>query len=215
MVREYVGGDLGGFTPRPDPVSLVDPAAASPSDSNRLDLTDRDQFAAVVREYHRPLAHYALRLTQSAPVASDVVQDVFLRLWERRERIEAGPSFRSLLFTMVRNRALNARRKRQPFEGTDLADVLPEAPHPDPGADEDLDARDLSRHVERWIGALPPRRAEAFRLSREGGLSHAEIAEVMGLSVRTVETHVFQALKTLRAHYDALQGAAPAPGEPV
>ena len=183
-----------------------------PPDASRLDLTDREQFAAVVREYHAPLAHYALRLTRSAPVAADVVQDVFLALWERRDRVEAGAAFRSLLYTMVRNRALNVRRKARPFATGDPAPALDAAPAAAPAADDRLDAAQLRGYVRRWIEALPPRRAEAFMLSRDQGLSHAEIAEVMGLSVRTVETHVFQALKTLRARYDAL-GAAPPTGD--
>ena len=184
-------------------------------DSTRLDLTDRTCFADVVRDYHRPLSHYALRLTQSAPLAADVVQDVFLALWERREHVDAGPAFRSLLYTMVRNRALNVLRKRRPFEGSDLETALAETATDTPSADVQVDAGDLQKRIQRWVGALPPRRAEAFMLSRDQGLSHAEIAEIMGLSVRTVETHVFQALKTLRSHYDALRGEAFLSGEPT
>ena len=63
----------------------------------------------------------------------------------------------------------------------------------------------LQRSIHGWIQELPPRRAEAFALSRYNGFSHDEIATIMGVSKRTVETHILLALRELRARLDALR----------
>ena len=72
-------------------------------------------------------------------------------------------------------------------------------------SDEKLDAQDLAEKIEGWIQELPERRKEAFILSRRHEFSHREISEIMGLSERTVNTHIFLALKHLRSKLDALQ----------
>ena len=133
--------------------------------------------------------------------AEDVVQDVFLTLWRERERLAGGEALQSLLYTMVRNRSLNATRRRR-WHGDAAAAAEPASDAP--AADLALDADGLRRRLHAWIDRLPPRRGEAFSLSRFHGLRHAEIAAVMGLSERTVNTHILLALRELRGRLDAL-----------
>ena len=168
---------------------------------------DPDAHADLFRQTHGPLVRYALRITGDAAAAEDVVQDVFVTLWRKREDLAEGDALQSLLYTMVRNRALNSTRRRR-WHGD--ADEAPEPVSDTPPADLALDASDLQRHLHRWIDELPPRRGEAFALSRFHGLRHAEIADVMGLSERTVGTHILLALRELRTRLDALT-AAPDP----
>ncbi len=173
-----------------------------------LRLAGAADLTAVYRAYRVLLVGYARRLTGDADVAHDVVQDVFVKLWEKRETLAVETSLQALLYTMTRNRALNDNRRRAHLAAdVDVDDVDGETMHAAdsfPVPDAALEAEDLGRHLGRLIAALPPRRAEAFTLSRFDGLSHAEIARVMDLSVRTVDTHVVHALRDLRRHLDAL-----------
>lgn len=168
-------------------------------------LADTAALTEAYRAFRAPLVRYAHRFTGDADAARDVVQDVFVKLWERRETLAIETSLQALLYTMTRNRALNDHRRRAHI----AADVGVEEANEGaaPGvetADVALEAAELGRHLGRWIEALPPRRAEAFTLSRFHGLPHAEIAEVMGLSVRTVDTHIVHALRDLRVRLDVL-----------
>ena len=184
------------------PDGTIDLPAASPEP---LHIDDAAALTATYRRYAEPLVRYAGRFTGDVAAAHDVVQDVFVTLWERRTTLTIERSLQALLYTMTRNRALNYRRRmtRSSSEALDEEDGASVATA-EPAPDARMAADDLAHHLRRFIAMLPPRRAEAFSLSRFDGLSHADIAEVMGLSVRTVDTHVVHALRALRRRLDAL-----------
>ena len=174
-------------------------------------IADRKTFAKVFRRYYAPLSRYARRFTGDASAAADVLQDVFLKLWEDRSRLTVERSLQAMLYTMVRNRALNMNRRRQRMASDTAVDNLLDRPSAQVSSDHRLAAHDLQRHLHRWIEELPPRRREAFALSRYHGLSHAEIADVMGISERTVDTHIVHALRELRRRLDELQDKGTTP----
>ena len=163
--------------------------------------SDRHAFAEVFQRMHTPRYRYAARILRDGDGAYDVVQDVFLKLWSGRSRLNVTVSFKAFLFTMARNRALNIIRSHQRQtvlpEPNQLADDRPE-----PASRHD--AAELERLLAGWIRELPPRRGEVFALSRFHGLSNAEIARIMGLSKRTVDTHIVHALRDLRVRYHHL-----------
>lgn len=171
--------------------------------ARRLPASDEAAFEALYRQLKGPLLRYIQRITRDPEAAYDVLQDVFLKLWEKRATLVVSVSVKAMLYTMSRNRALNMNR-RQAYHSADV-DVGRDFPSGAPANDEALAARDLADHLHRWIGELPPRRAEAFVLSRYHGLKHREISAIMGLSERTVHTHILHALRDLRKRYDALQ----------
>ena len=157
--------------------------------------TDRAEFEALFRELHGPLVRYARSLSSSG--GEDAVQDAFVTLWRRRAALDPTQSVRALLYTAVRNVLLNRSRdarRRDELHGTMAA---PDAPHQ---PDQEASAALLSAHVRKAVQALPDRQREAFGLTRFDGLSYAEVAAVMGCSVKTVENHVGRALRALRDH---------------
>ncbi len=177
----------------------------APSETPPTQWREPAQFARLFRHYHAPLARYAQRITGEASLAADVLQDVFMKLWERRTTLEATTSVQALLYTMVRNRALKVhRRAKWAAPDVDVADAADTTQAVASSAAQ-LAADDLQRHVRRWINDLPPRRAEAFTLSRYHNLSYKEIARIMGVSERTVETHILLALRELRLRLDQLE----------
>lgn len=189
--------------------ALPGPDRAQPHGGLPSQVTDVASFTAVFRALYAPLVRYADRFTRDAAAAADVVQEVFLKLWADREVLAASHSLRALLYTMVRHRALNAQRHTGHIAGAVSVEVARDAREAVPPGDEALEADDLQRWLHRWIAALPPRRAEAFTLSRYHGLRHSEIAALMGISERSVETHILLALRELRRRLDQLQQEDP------
>lgn len=181
--------------------------------SRRLEAADPEAFAEAFRRFYAPLVRYARRLTGSEARAGDAVQDVFLKLWERRGTLEVQVSLKALLYTMVRNRALNMNRHRRKIAPDVAAEEAQDRLRHNAaaGPSEMLEAEELRRYLYRWIDELPARRAEAFTLSRYHGLPHDEIADIMGVSKRTVDTHIYHALRDLRRRLDALRGPRDTP----
>ncbi|HHP7237036.1 RNA polymerase sigma-70 factor [Longibacter sp.] len=166
----------------------------------RLTESDRSAYEQVFREMYEPLVRYACSITKSRASAADIVQDVFVRLWESRSRLDPSQSLEAYLYRSVRNRAYNLHRNRrtrsdkQEDVQTEPVGNLSRPPSPD----DAMDARDLERHLEAWIDELPNRQREALKLSRFEGLSHEDVAEVMEISPRTVNNHIVRALRSLR-----------------
>lgn len=171
----------------------------------RLRTSDHEAYRMLFASQHEPLLRYVCRITRDRALALDVLQDVFLKLWETRTKINVHVSARAMLYTMVRNRALNVNRNRsRMMYNTEL--VTDDAFEPvENMIEEDFDAMQLNDYFRAWVKELPPRRAEAFILSRYHDLSNREIGEIMGLAKRTVDTHIVHALRYLRGRYEKLQ----------
>ncbi len=174
--------------------------------SERLQSSDQRAFSELFEAMHVALLRYAWRFTGEQEAARDIVQDAFLKLWLIRTDVDPKRSLKALLYTMVRNLALNHKRAAQHTNGAfpehDLYD-------PAPTADQQVEASMLDQRLRQFIEQMPARRREAFMLSRYEGLSHEEIAHVMNLTPRTVNTHIVLALKDLRNRLGALQPDRP------
>ncbi len=170
--------------------------------SERLQSSDQRAFSELFEAMHVVLLRYAWRFTAEQEAARDIVQDAFLKLWQIRADIDPQRSLKALLYTMVRNLALNHKRAALHTSG-----VFPEHDLHDraPAADLLVEASMLGDRLRLYIEQMPERRREAFMLSRFEGLSHEEIAQVMNLTPRTVNTHIVLALKDLRNRLGALQ----------
>lgn len=164
--------------------------------SGRIRSGDRAAVEALFRALHPDLVRYGRSLA-TPDEAEDAVQDAFVTLWRRRADLDPTQSVRALLFTAVRNKLLN--RSRDAARRRDLLDIM-DAPDRPPLPDATTEAGLLAGHVRAGLAGLPDRQREAFGLSRFDGLAYAEIADVMGCSVKTVENHVGRALRALRAH---------------
>lgn len=171
----------------------------------RIRASDRDAFAEVFLELRPGLLRFVDSRVHEPATAHDLVQDIFVALWERRHTLDPGQSIKALLFRMARNRAYNhvrARGVRQRHAATvDQVVATNGAP--------DLDAADLAARLRDWIAALPERQREAIELTRFGGLSHREAAEIMDISPRTLNNHLVRALARLNERLAAHESALP------
>lgn len=128
--------------------------------------------------------------------AEDIVQEVFIQIWERRKELRSDCSFQSFLFTCVKNRVLNRIRKRKAtiqFQDVDL-DLLVDDSIKNPDSIFEVKEKTASE----LLGTLPPTQKQIFSMSKLEGYSHQEIAKMLNISIRTVEHHIYLAKKQLK-----------------
>jgi RNA polymerase sigma-70 factor (ECF subfamily) len=162
----------------------------------RLSRGDEEAFDAIFRTWYARLVRVADGLVRDPAVAEELVQDVMLELWRRREQLAPGSAPQAYLFQATRNRALNHLRHRQVQRRAE-PQLLVDEPRAAPAPSE-IDAADMDAAVRRAVEELPPRCREVFELSRVHGLRYAEIATTLGVSVKAVEAQMTKALRTLR-----------------
>lgn len=170
----------------------------------RIRTSDRTAFSELFEAMSPHLIRFAWRITRDEDAAEDIVQEAFLKVWRTRHRLDERRSLKALLYTIVRNLALNAIRSVQSHASPSdtIAEFEEDAQAP---ADVVLDAEDLGRRLDAWISEMPERRKEAFVLSRYHGMTHEEVADCMGLTPRTVNTHIVLALKYLRSKLESFE----------
>lgn len=172
------------------------------NDANERDLQARirrgeeSAFDHVFRVHYPHLVRMAESIVRERAVAEEIAQDVMLELWRRRESLEIEQTFRGYLIRSTRNRALNQIR-HQRIVAREAATASHD-PHSSPSAEDEMLGTELEHAVHEAIAELPENCKEVFRLSREQGLKYAEIAEVLKISVKTVEKRMGQALAELR-----------------
>lgn len=147
--------------------------------------------------YFVPLCSVAFRMVQDSDVAKDIVQDVFVRLWENRDKLDIKTSLWGYLKRSVANASIDHTRRSYEKTKTPLAPTHDRAEDA-ATAEESMQAKDTQRLVDRAIGQLPDRCRLVFVLSRHEGLSYKQIAEKLGISPKTVENQMTKALKMLR-----------------
>jgi RNA polymerase sigma-70 factor (ECF subfamily) len=163
---------------------------------------DRSAFDRLSRRHLDRAYGVALRMTGSRADAQDVVQDVFLRLWQRPDAWRPGQAqFSTWLYRVVVNRCLDLKRRPK---GTDL-DSVEEPQDPDANAEDSLLDAERNRALDSAVRQLPERQREAIVLTYTAGLRNAEAASAMEISVKAFEALLVRAKRELR-DYLAGQG---------
>jgi RNA polymerase sigma-70 factor (ECF subfamily) len=156
---------------------------------------DRSAFDRLSRRHLDRAYGVALRMTGSRADAQDVVQDVFLRLWQRPDAWRPGQAqFSTWLYRVVVNRCLDLKRRPR---GTDL-DSVEEPQDPDANAEDSLLDAERSRALDSAVNQLPERQREAIVLTYTAGLRNAEAASAMDISVKAFEALLVRAKRELR-----------------
>lgn len=172
---------------------------------------DRSAFDLLYERYAVQLLRKAYEKTGDRETAREFVQEVFLELLERKDRLDIHTSFRAYVFTALRNRVLNYLHRQSIHHKYALfQETRPAAQVND--VDAYLSHKELTIRLSAAILRLPEKCRQVFLLSRTGELSHKEIAQRSGISVNTVEQHMRKALRMLRSgirHTILLAGAWP------
>lgn len=167
--------------------------------NEELDAT----YKAVFRQYYPKLLFYATRLV-GAEEAEDVVQDVFVELWRRRDTVVIGEQILAFLYRSVYTKAINLL-KHQAIENnysnamTEIYERKLQFYQPDHAeVIRKIENQELRQEIYNAINELPGKCREVFKLSYLHDMKNKEIAETLSISLRTVEAHIYKALKFLR-----------------
>ena len=162
----------------------------------RLRRGDDEAYATIFREHYSWLVLAASRLLGERSLAEEVVQDVMLELWRRREELALTGPLRAYLHQSARNRALNHLRHGRIVERT--APMVARESERFATADGRVAEAELQAALREAVASLPTRCRQVFELSRVQGLKYGEIAQLLGVSVKAVEAQMGKALRTLR-----------------
>ena len=165
-------------------------------------------FEVIYKRYAGKLYNFVMTLSHGDRYTSEeIVQSAFIKLWEVREQIDIEKSVHSYLSVIAKNMLLN-KLQRQTIEYLYQEFILREQPTSDTTTEREIDRKWLADFVDELIEQLPPSRKKIFILSRKDDLSTKQIAEIMHISVSTVETQLSLATRFMRRelekNYDKL-----------
>ncbi len=161
-----------------------------------LKMGRSEAFHYLVDIYSRPLFAYALSLSNDKAMAQDIVQNVFMRAWEKRKRITINSSIKNYLFKSTYNEFLNqyGKNRSKRLLERKYAEFLEKTA-------ERLDENNMDqilKEIAEGIQKLPPKCREVFIMSRTEGLTNTEISDYLNISIKTVEAHITKAFSLLR-----------------
>jgi RNA polymerase sigma-70 factor (ECF subfamily) len=163
----------------------------------RLKTGDIAAIDAIYNLYSRKVYSFAFSLLKDHNLSEDLMQDVFVKLWEKREQINPDLKFENYLFTICYNSALQYfRRKSVELKVKDY--LLKNAPESISETTNTVICNELMDIVERSVEKLPPRRKLVYKLSRQEYMQIKEIAESLSISPRTAESHLTKALSFIK-----------------
>jgi RNA polymerase sigma-70 factor, ECF subfamily len=165
---------------------------------NMVNSDDVKAFEVLYHRHYTALCKYVYTIMQCKFTTEEVVSDVLLKIWHQRQTLQIQTNVKSYMLAAVRNLSIDYLRKR-----ARRRTVSEDAIHPDRAADfhSSLDlivGQEATEIVENAINRLPTQGKTIFRLSRDTGMKYREIADHMGLSIKTIETHMTRSLVFLR-----------------
>lgn len=158
---------------------------------------DSNAFSNIFNAYYRDLVIFATRLTKELNQAEEIVQDTFVTLWEERESLKITTSLKSYLLKSVQNKYIDWFRHKK-IVRMHSESVLEKPAQFALNTDSYLLYSELNEQIEKALRLLPEQVSETFRMNRNKGLKYHEIADILGISVRTVEVRIGKALHLLR-----------------
>lgn len=161
---------------------------------NLTDLSHAETFEKVFQSYYQPLAGFAYQYLSDHDLAEEMVQDTFSSIWQKAEKIDIKTTVKSYLYGAVRNGCLNylkhqrVVREHEAYElGRDDADQI-----------DFLELDELQTEIDNALAQLPEKCRQIFEMSRYEEKKYQEIADELGISIKTVETQMSRALKVMR-----------------
>jgi RNA polymerase sigma-70 factor (family 1) len=184
----------------PHPLTTTAPFVQTNPDESQIGairIGNEAVFESVFRQYYAPLCRYATPMLSDTDEAEEVVQTVFLTIWERRETLLITSSLKAYLYRAVHNRCLN-RLSQQSVQAGHREQAASQLYADADSPAQSLLADELSSRLHKAIGQLPEQCRRAFELSRFDELSYKEIADRLGIAAKTVENQIGKALRILR-----------------
>jgi len=166
------------------------------------ELKDGDEFyfRQVFDQYHQKLYFFILYKTKSEYIAEEVAQMAFTKLWQCRQTLREEYTISTQLIRMATTILIDFLRK---YNNKDAVTARLDGMDIEEGVDstnEKMSGVELQKRISEAVNELPPVRKQVFEMSREQGMSYREIAETLSVSSKTVEGHIYKALKQIKKH---------------
>ncbi|MCI9843348.1 RNA polymerase sigma factor [Flavobacterium pectinovorum] len=158
---------------------------------------DEGAYTYLIDTYHHKLCVYANSLVKNIYSAEDIVQNVFIKVWEQRARLKTDHAIKSFLYKLVYNEFIDLYRKNQSLFS--LEKTYHDALNSVVAEDDSESFQRVLKVVNKEIESLPPKCKEVFILSKKEGLTNIEIAEHLEVSIKTVEAQITKAFSILRS----------------
>lgn len=159
-------------------------------------------FEKIYQLYSIRILKKLIRLIKHEEIAKEILQDIFLKVWEKREDIDPDRSFRSYLFRITENKVTDLFRKaaldKKLFEH--IVAISTQLYNP---TEENIGFKETNSILEQAISALPPQRRKIFMLCKIEGKTYEEAAGILGISAGTVNDHMVKALRTIKTQFDS------------
>jgi RNA polymerase sigma-70 factor (family 1) len=167
---------------------------------------DVQAFTTIFNHYNQVIYPVVLRIMKNEEAAEEIVQDVFLKLWQNRTTFTDIENHKAFLFRMASNKTLDALKKLSREKGMLMLLQQKANQQKQDNTNQLLDFKDSERLVNTAIDQLPSQRKLIYKLSRNTGLSHKEIAERLNISHNTVRNQLIEALKFIRSFLTKMAG---------
>lgn len=160
---------------------------------------DKNAFTHLYNSYRNKIYSIAFELTESAAVAEEIVQDVFLKIWVKRNSLEEVTHFRAYLFTITRNYVFTALKRIARKESIEV-NAMQDAPLYYHDTENRVLNNEYTRILQAAIDRLPEQQRQVYNLIKKEGYKREEAAAVLRLSPETVKTHLAQAMRSIRTY---------------
>lgn len=160
---------------------------------------DEEAFKSVYKHYKNKLVFFAYRLTKSTPVAEEIVQDVFVKIWTARDQINTDFSFNAYIYRITHNMVVNYLR-RVASEEKAIKMLWQNIEEEQNYIDDIVKSNEFDQIAQNAIEKLSPQKRQIFEMSRQSNYTHKEIADKLGISPNTVKNHMVESLKFIRSY---------------
>ncbi|MCT1523802.1 RNA polymerase sigma factor [Sphingobacterium hotanense] len=163
---------------------------------------DQGAFRELYNRYSGKLYSNILRMTKSNDTADDILQGVFIKIWENRFAIDTTRSFKSFIYQIAQNTVFDNFRKEARYRVlvSTTARKREELEKSESPTEKWIGAKEDKTILENAVSQLPPRRREIYQLCKLEGLTYDQVSEKMGISISTINDHIVKASKTLREY---------------
>lgn len=159
---------------------------------------DTNGFAGIYALHNRYIFHFILKFVNSSPLAEDLTQEVFMKIWEDRSRLANIQSFKAYLFITARNHTLN--RLKEIFKlDVAMGEVINGFVQLRNATEDEILHKEYLQFLKRILNTLPDRTKEIFKQCREHGRTYEEVAAELNISRNAVKNHMVHAMKVLRS----------------
>lgn len=165
----------------------------------KIRVGNEKAFREIYDRYHVQMFYIAKKYVKIPALAEDAVQDIFVKLWMKRDRLDETKSIKGFLFTMLRNHVLNMLRDRKD-EIVSVSDVNEKWLPRQNLTEDDMLYKEYHEILKQGINELSDRKREVFELRTLSGHSNSEVADILKINIRTVKTHYYNSSKFIRSY---------------